>query len=95
MELALEAGADDVIVAGGAWEITCPPTQLHKVREAIAAAGIEPDSAEITMLPQTTVSCDAGTAGKVLRLIEALDDHDDSQKVYHNAEIPDELIAGS
>jgi YebC/PmpR family DNA-binding regulatory protein len=93
MEAALEAGADDVAEADGAWEVTCPPTELHALREAIVAAGIEPDSAQITMLPQTTVACDGSTAEKVMRLIDALEDHDDVQKVHHNAEIPDEVLA--
>jgi YebC/PmpR family DNA-binding regulatory protein len=93
MEAALEAGADDVAESDGAWELTCRPTDLHALQEALAAAGLEPDSAEVTMLPMATVACDAGTAEKVLRLIDALEDHDDVQKVYHNAEIPDEVMA--
>ena len=93
MEAALEAGADDVKEAGGAWEVICPPGDLHAVRDAIVAAGITPASAEVTMLPQTTVPCDAQRAAKVLRLLDALDDHDDVQRVYHNAEIPEEVMA--
>ena len=93
MEAALEAGADDVVEAGGAWEVTCQPKDFHRVREGLVSAGIEPDSAEVTMLPQSMVSCDAGTAAKVLRLLDALEDHDDVQKVYHNAEIPEEILA--
>ena len=93
MEAALEAGADDVVGADGAWEVTCSPTDLHALKEAIAAAGIEPDSAEITWLPKTTIACDSKTAEKVMRLIDAIEDHDDVQKVYHNAEIPDEVMA--
>ncbi|MHC4415409.1 MAG: YebC/PmpR family DNA-binding transcriptional regulator [Planctomycetota bacterium] len=93
MEAALEAGADDITESAGAWEVTCAPGQLHAVKEAIVAAGIEPDSAEVTMLPHTTVACDAGAAAKVLRLLDALDDHDDVQKVYHNAEMPEEIMA--
>ncbi len=92
MELALEAGADDVAAADGAWEVTCSPAELHKVRDAIVAGGVEPDSAEITMLPKTTVACDAESAAKVMRLIDELEDHDDAQKVYHNAEIPEEVM---
>ena len=92
MEAALEAGADDVAESGGAWEVTCPAADLQRVRDGILAAGIEPDSAEITMLPQISVQCDPETAAKVMRLIEALEDHDDAQKVYHNAEIPDEVM---
>ena len=93
MEAALDAGADDVIEAGGAWEVTCQPRDFHGVREGLISAGIEPDSAEVTMLPQVMVSCDATTAAKVLRLLDALEDHDDVQKVYHNAEIPEEMMA--
>jgi YebC/PmpR family DNA-binding regulatory protein len=92
MEAALEAGAEDVVESGGAWEVTCAATDFHAVRENLAAAGIEADSAEVTMLPQSTVACEADTAAKVLRLVDALDDHDDVQKVYHNAEIPEEVM---
>ena len=87
MEAAVEAGADDVAGSDGVWEVTCRPSELRGVRSAIEAAGVEPDSAEITMLPGATIPCDASTAEKVLRLIDALEDHDDTQKVYHNAEI--------
>ncbi|MCP3902313.1 MAG: YebC/PmpR family DNA-binding transcriptional regulator [Planctomycetes bacterium] len=93
LELALEAGAEDVTDADGTWEITCEPTDFMTVKEALEAAGITPTSAEITMIPSTTVTCDAKTAQKVMRLVEALEDHDDVQKVHTNADIPDEVIA--
>ncbi len=93
MEAALDAGADDVVEAGGAWEVTCQPRDFHQVREGLGSSGLQPDSAEVTMLPQSMVSCDAGTAAKVLRLLDALEDHDDVQRVYHNAEIPEEMMA--
>ncbi|MHC4963681.1 MAG: YebC/PmpR family DNA-binding transcriptional regulator [Planctomycetota bacterium] len=93
MEAALEAGADDVAEADGAWEVTCPPTDLHALKEALAAAGIEPDSAQITWLAKTPIACDERTAEKVMRLIDALEDHDDVQKVHHSAEIPDDVLA--
>jgi len=92
MEVALEAGADDVVEADGAWEVTCPPTELHTLKEALVAAEIEPDSAAITWLPQAPVACDDSTAEKILRLIDAFEDHDDVQKVYHNAEISDAVM---
>ncbi len=92
MEAALEAGAQDVVESGGAWEVTCEPTDFHSVKDALTAAGLEPDSAEVTMLPQATVPCDEQMAGKVVRLIDALEDQDDVQKVYHNAEIPEEVM---
>ena len=93
MEIALEAGAEDVEDADGTWEVTCAPADFLPVKTAIEAASIKPLSAEITMIPSTTVACDAGTAAKVMRLIEALEDHDDVQKVYTNADIPDEVMA--
>ncbi len=92
MEVALDAGADDIVESGGAWEVTCAPREFHAVRAALVAAGLEPDSAEVTMLPQTTIACDAATAVKVLRLIDALEDNDDVQKVYHNADMPEEAM---
>lgn len=93
MEIALDAGAEDVTEQDGAFEVTCDPGDFHTVKQAIEAAGIEPDSAEITMVPQTTVECDSKTAEQIMRLVDALDDHDDVQKVYHNAEIPEEVLA--
>jgi YebC/PmpR family DNA-binding regulatory protein len=95
MEIALEAGAEDVTGEDGAWKVTCEPTLFHQVKEAIVAAGIEPDSAEITMIPQSTVACDEAAGQKVLKLIESLEDHDDVQKVYSNADIPDAVLARS
>ena len=93
MEIALEAGAEDVIEEDGAWEILCEPGDFLPVRQAIEAAGIKPDSAQITMIPTTTVACDASTAAKVMRLVDEFEDHDDVQKVYTNADIPDEVMA--
>ncbi len=94
MEIALEAGAEDVIEEDGAWEILCEPGDFLAVRQAIEAAGIEPDSAQITMIPTNTVACDASTAAKIMRLVDEFEDHDDVQKVYTNADIPDEVMAG-
>jgi YebC/PmpR family DNA-binding regulatory protein len=106
MQLALDAGAEDVVEldgdgsssdsSGGAggWQVTCEPTRFHAVKEALDAAGIECASAEITMIPSLTVPCDADAAAKVLRIVNVLEENDDVQKVYHNAEIPDEALAG-
>jgi YebC/PmpR family DNA-binding regulatory protein len=88
MEIALESGADDVTACDGAWEVTCEPAALAGVRAALRTAGIEPDSAEVAMLPNVTVACSPETAEKVQRLIDALEDHDDTQKVHHNAQLP-------
>ncbi len=93
MEIAIEAGADDVTASDGAWEITCAPADLLSVKEAILAADLEPDSAEVTFVAGNTVACDVAAAGKVLRLIDAFEDHDDVQKVYSNADIPNEVMA--
>ena len=95
MELALEAGADDVTEGDGAWEITSEPSDFMPLRQALEGAGIELDSAEITMIPHNLVACDAKTAEKVLRLVDTFEDHDDVQKVYHNAEIPDDVMVES
>ena len=93
LEVVLEAGADDVVDIGGAWEVSCAPSSFLALKESLVASGVEPDSAEVTMVPMTTVPCDASTARKILRLVEDLENHDDVQKVYFNAEIDDEILA--
>jgi YebC/PmpR family DNA-binding regulatory protein len=93
MEIALDAGAEDVQADDGAWEVLTAPADFLKVREAIEAAGTEMASAEVTMVPQTMVECDEMNAARVMKLVDALEDHDDVQKVYHNADIPEEVMA--
>lgn len=95
MELALDAGAEDVVAdsGGAAWEVLTAPAEFLKVREAMEAAGIELASAAVTMVPQTMVECAEEQASKVMKLVEALEDHDDVQKVYHNADIAEEVMA--
>ena len=93
MELALEAGAEDVELEDGLWTLTCDPAQCLDLKAAIDARGIECASAMITMLPQNTVEVAGNDAGKVMRLMEALDDHDDVQKVYSNFDISEEELA--
>jgi transcriptional/translational regulatory protein YebC/TACO1 len=63
------------------------------VRDAIAAAGLEIENAELTMIPQSTVALDADQARKVLKLLDVLEDHDDVQEVYANFDIPEEVLA--
>ena len=92
MDVALEAGAEDINDEGG-WEVICEPTNFMPLRTALEGAGIELASAEITMIPQSTVACDVKTAEKVMRLVDTLEDHDDVQKVYHNAEISEDVMA--
>lgn len=93
MEIGLEAGADDIASIDGAWQITCAPTDFITVKEAIEQAGIEPDSSEVAMLPLNTVECDAETAAKLMKLVDALEEHDDVQKVFNNADISADIMA--
>ena len=66
---------------------------FEPLREALAAVGIEPQSAELSMVPSATVTVDAANGKKVLNLVEALEEHDDVQNVYANFEIPDDVMA--
>jgi len=93
MEIALEAGADDVTTQGKNFEVTCDPSVYQKVTDALTKAGIEPEVREISRIPANTVDLDADTARKVLKLMERLDDHDDVQSVSSNFNIPDEVMA--
>jgi YebC/PmpR family DNA-binding regulatory protein len=94
MLTALDAGADDIADDGDSWRVTTPPSDLHPVQTALEGAGITVDSADVTMVPSTQVALDTAEAAKqVLRLIDALDDHDDVQEVYANFDVPDEVMA--
>jgi YebC/PmpR family DNA-binding regulatory protein len=93
MELALEAGADDVQHVGDNFEITCSPDVYSNVCEAIEKAGLTPEISEIARIAKDTVDLDADTGRSVLKLMEMLDDHDDVQKVASNFNIPDEAMA--
>jgi YebC/PmpR family DNA-binding regulatory protein len=93
LEIALEAGAEDLADAESTWEIRTDPTSLVQVRDAIDAAGIPMLSAELTMLPQNTVPVEGGQAKQVLGLLEALEDLDDVQNVYANFDISDAVLA--
>jgi len=90
-EQALEAGAEDVTTQGETIEVLCEPDDFETVLEAMQAAGFEESVAEISKVPEATVSLDPEETRKVLRLIENLDDHDDVQDVSTNLEIPDDL----
>ncbi|MBK9178425.1 MAG: YebC/PmpR family DNA-binding transcriptional regulator [Acidimicrobiales bacterium] len=90
---ALDAGLEDIVDEGDGWRVTCDPSALNAVRDALDAAGISAESADLSLLPTTVVSLDAPEdARKVLRLIDALDDHDDVQGVYANFDIPDSIL---
>ncbi|HVH52704.1 MAG TPA: YebC/PmpR family DNA-binding transcriptional regulator [Actinomycetota bacterium] len=93
LEMALEAGAEDVADAGSTWEITTDATDLRRVREVIDAAGIPVLSAELTMVPQTQVPVEGARARQVLTLLDALEELDDVQSVYANFDIPEEVMA--
>lgn len=89
MMMALDAGAEDFESDDDVYEITTTPEDFSAVREALESNGIEFASAEVTMIPGTTVSLDEETAAKFEKLIDALEDNDDVQNVYHNAEFPE------
>jgi YebC/PmpR family DNA-binding regulatory protein len=92
MEVALEAGAEDVKEEESTFEVITEPSEFDVVKEAIDAAGIAVNMSEVTMLPQTYASLEGKQAEQMLRLMEMLDDCDDVQKVYTNADIPDEMV---
>jgi transcriptional/translational regulatory protein YebC/TACO1 len=93
LELTLESGAEDLRDAESSWEISTAPGDLTSVSEALEAAGVPVASAEITMVPQTTIPVEGAEARAVLGLIEALEDLDDVQAVYANFDISEELMA--
>lgn len=93
MEAALEVGADDLRDEGDVWEIQTAMADFNAVREAFEAAGLEMISAELNQVPQTTMEVDLETARKLLRFIELLEDNDDVQNVYSDADISDEIMA--
>jgi YebC/PmpR family DNA-binding regulatory protein len=93
MLAALEAGADDIADLGDTWQVTTPPSDLHVVRTALEEAGMTVTSTDLTMLPTTTVELDETSKAKsVLRVIDALEEHDDVQNVYANFDIPDAVL---
>ena len=93
MLAAAEGGADDVELDGSTFQITAAPEALTAVREAVEAAGFAVESAELTMVPKTTVEVDEeSTAKKILRLIDALEENDDVQDVYSNFDIPERVL---
>jgi len=91
--IALEAGAEDMRPAGPNFEITCEPAAFNKVKDSLEKGGVHVQNAEITQLAKTATDTDLETAKRVLRLIEALDDHDDVQHVYSSLNVSDELMA--
>ncbi|AAU92534.1 MULTISPECIES: YebC/PmpR family DNA-binding transcriptional regulator [Methylococcus] len=94
MEPALDAGADDVVVnEDGSVDVLTAPDQFEAVRDALEAAGLTPESAEVTMRASTSVKLDKEDAEKMIRLLERLEDLDDVQNVYSNADISEDILA--
>jgi len=95
MAAALEAGADDMRDDGDSWEVLTAPAAYEAVLEAVKGLGIEPDAAEVTMLPQNYVKLEGKTAQQMVRLMDVLDDHDDVRKVWSNFDIEEKEIEAS
>jgi len=91
MELALDAGAEDVKNEGEVYVVVTAPAAFHKVKEALEAAKVAIEASTITHVPTTTVAVEGETAQRVLKLIATLDDNDDVQTVSHNADIPESI----
>ncbi len=93
MLVALDAGASDITRADELWQVTFDPSSTSSLRQAVEGAGMDVRGSDLTMLPSSTVELDTVEAARaVLRLIDALDDHDDVQDVYANADISDEIL---
>ena len=92
MELALDAGADDVCNEGEFIEVITTPVAYQRVKDAIEKVNIPIEASEITNLPSNTIALNEEAAQKLLKLIDALEDNDDVQNVSHNAEIPDSVV---
>ena len=94
MELALEAGADDIVSnEDGSVDVTTSPEAFHQVQEAFEQAGLTPESSELTMAASTEVSLELEDAEKVVRLVDMLEDLDDVQQVYTNADFSEEVMS--
>ena len=92
LTIALEAGAEDISTSDDVFEVISAVEVFEDVRSAIEMSGARITHSEITMLPQTTVALEEKEARQMLRLMDALEDNDDVQKVYANFDIPDEIL---
>ena len=93
MEVAIEAGAEDVSQEEGLFSVITAVEDLDRVREAIEEKGIKVESARLTYIPQSTVRVEGEKAEKLIKLLDALEDHDDVQNVYANFDVPEEVLA--
>jgi len=89
---AIDAGAEDISLDGDVWEVVTEPTDLARVREALENAGVELDSADLAMRPTSRTPVDENHVGTLMRLIEALEDHDDVQAVHANFDVDAQLL---
>jgi YebC/PmpR family DNA-binding regulatory protein len=95
LNIALEAGADDVQDEGENWEVLTDPAAFEAVREAVKTSGVEPTSAQLAMLPQNYVKLTGAPANQMIRLMDALDDHEDVKQVWSNFDIEEKEIEAS
>jgi YebC/PmpR family DNA-binding regulatory protein len=95
LSVALEAGADDMADEGDSWEVLSDPSAFEAVRDAVKASGVEPASAQVAMLPQNYVKLTGAPANQMIRLMDALDDHEDVKQVWSNFDIEEKEIEAS
>jgi YebC/PmpR family DNA-binding regulatory protein len=95
LSIALEAGADDMADEGDNWEVLSEPAAFEAVRDAVKASGVEPASAQVAMLPQNYVKLTGAPANQMIRLMDALDDHEDVKQVWSNFDIEEKEIEAS
>jgi len=93
VELAIEAGAEDIKIEEDEFEVITSPEEFDRIKQFFDKAGLKYERAEITMICKNVVKItDKNQAERILKLMEALEDHDDVQKVYANFDIPDEIL---
>ncbi len=95
LSVALEAGADDMSDEGDNWEVLSDPAAFEAVRDAVKALGVEPASAQVAMLPQNYIKLTGAPANQMIRLMDALDDHEDVKQVWSNFDIEEKEIEAS
>jgi YebC/PmpR family DNA-binding regulatory protein len=95
LSAALDAGADDMADDGDTWEITSEPSAFEAVRDAVKALGVEPATAQIAMIPQNYVKLEGAEASRMIKLMDAIEDHDDVQHVWSNFDISEKEIEAS
>ena len=94
MEIGLNAGAEDIKDNGDSWDVITEPASFETVKQALEKENLIPVASEISMIPKTTVSLGKEDAEKMLKLMEALEEHDDIQNVYANFDIPEDIMKG-